>query len=80
MRAPGRVVVRAQPWRASKTMRAVPKCSAKLSEYLEDLRKKEDLELLREPIKEHGLFPEDADVDKTPYVRRAAPPELGDAL
>ena len=50
-------------WRA---MRAVPKCTVKLTEYLEDLRKVEDIELLRQALKEHRLFPKGANPDKAP--------------
>ncbi|KAJ8600051.1 hypothetical protein CTAYLR_001828 [Chrysophaeum taylorii] len=37
------------------------KCSQKLSEYLQELARKEDLELLRAPLREFDLFPPDKD-------------------
>ena len=35
------------------------RCSRKLQEYLQDLARREDLELLRAPLREHDLFPPD---------------------
>ena len=37
------------------------RCSRKLQEYLQDLARREDLELLRAPLREHDLFPPDKD-------------------
>lgn len=37
------------------------KCSRKLSEYLQELARKEDLELLRVPLRDFDLFPPDKD-------------------
>ena len=47
-------------------MRASPKCAIKISEYLEDLRKVEEVELLRQALKENRLFPQGANPDKAP--------------
>jgi len=44
-------------------MRAQPACSLKLTTYLNDLRTKENLELLRAPLLEYKLFDPDKDPD-----------------
>ncbi|KAH8045881.1 hypothetical protein JL720_16542 [Aureococcus anophagefferens] len=44
-----------------KMLKPQTRCSRKLQEYLQDLARREDLELLRAPLREHDLFPPDKD-------------------
>jgi|SouAtlMetagenome_1021521.scaffolds.fasta_scaffold55181_1 hypothetical protein len=39
----------------------IPNCAKRLNEHLEELKRKEDLERLREPLIEHQLFPHGRD-------------------